>query len=94
MTSQLPRRAGGHRELTALSCPADPDAAPVVQGVDVVNSTLVRVAWSSVPKERVHGQLRGYQVSAPAPSSCGRAAHAPGLVPGPGRGSAGRQLVP
>ncbi|XP_036905424.1 neural cell adhesion molecule L1-like protein isoform X1 [Sturnira hondurensis] len=40
-----------------------PDAAPVVQGVDVVNSTLVRVTWSSVPKDRVHGQLRGYQVT-------------------------------
>ncbi|XP_045712821.1 neural cell adhesion molecule L1-like protein isoform X1 [Phyllostomus hastatus] len=40
-----------------------PDAAPEVQGVEVVNSTLVRVTWSSVPKDRVHGQLRGYQIT-------------------------------
>ncbi|XP_049632770.1 neural cell adhesion molecule L1-like protein isoform X2 [Suncus etruscus] len=40
-----------------------PDAAPVIHRVDVVNSTLARVAWSSIPKEHVHGQLKGYQVN-------------------------------
>ena len=43
-------------------CPTDPDAAPVIQGVDVINSTLVKVTWSTIPKERVHGHLKGYQV--------------------------------
>lgn len=40
-----------------------PDAAPVIHSVDVINSTLARVAWSSIPKDRVHGQLEGYQVN-------------------------------
>ncbi|ELR51796.1 Neural cell adhesion molecule L1-like protein, partial [Bos mutus] len=40
-----------------------PDAAPVIQGVDVINSTLVKVTWSTIPKERVHGHLKGYQVN-------------------------------
>ncbi|XP_054990879.1 neural cell adhesion molecule L1-like protein isoform X1 [Sorex araneus] len=40
-----------------------PDAAPVIHSVDVVNSTLARVSWSPIPKDRVHGQLEGYQVS-------------------------------
>uniref|UniRef100_A0A8C6CA76 Neural cell adhesion molecule L1-like protein n=1 Tax=Monodon monoceros TaxID=40151 RepID=A0A8C6CA76_MONMO len=40
-----------------------PDAAPVIHGVDVINSTLVKVTWSTIPKERVHGHLRGYQVN-------------------------------
>ncbi|XP_036288002.1 neural cell adhesion molecule L1-like protein isoform X7 [Pipistrellus kuhlii] len=40
-----------------------PDAAPVVHGVDVVNSTLAKVTWSSVPKDRVHGRLKGYQIN-------------------------------
>ena len=40
----------------------DPGTAPVIHGVDVMNSTLVKVTWSSIPKETVHGLLRGYQV--------------------------------
>ncbi|XP_002720662.3 neural cell adhesion molecule L1-like protein isoform X1 [Oryctolagus cuniculus] len=40
-----------------------PDTAPVVHGVDVVNSTLVKVTWSTIPKDRVHGHLKGYQIS-------------------------------
>lgn len=55
----------GHWKLTILSCPTDPDVAPVIHSVDIVNSTLVKVTWSSVPKGRVHGRLKGYQVSAP-----------------------------
>ena len=49
-------------KLILLMCPTDPDTAPVIQGVDVINSTLVKVTWSTVPKERVHGHLKGYQV--------------------------------
>ncbi|XP_053785859.1 neural cell adhesion molecule L1-like protein isoform X1 [Desmodus rotundus] len=51
------------QSVTLYSGEDYPDAAPVIQGVDVVNSTLVRVTWSSVPKDRVHGQLKGYQVT-------------------------------
>ncbi|XP_058534942.1 neural cell adhesion molecule L1-like protein isoform X1 [Ochotona princeps] len=40
-----------------------PDTAPVIHGVDVVNSTLVKVTWSSIPKDRVHGHLKGYQIN-------------------------------
>ncbi|XP_019511054.1 PREDICTED: neural cell adhesion molecule L1-like protein [Hipposideros armiger] len=40
-----------------------PDAAPRIQGVDVINSTVVKVTWSAIPKDRVHGRLKGYQVN-------------------------------
>uniref|UniRef100_A0A0N4SUM4 Cell adhesion molecule L1-like n=2 Tax=Mus musculus TaxID=10090 RepID=A0A0N4SUM4_MOUSE len=40
-----------------------PSTAPVIQRVDVMNSTLVKVTWSSIPKETVHGLLRGYQIN-------------------------------
>ncbi|XP_057363255.1 neural cell adhesion molecule L1-like protein isoform X5 [Manis pentadactyla] len=40
-----------------------PDTAPVIHGVDVINSTLVKVSWSTIPKDRVHGHLKGYQIS-------------------------------
>ncbi|KAG8516838.1 Neural cell adhesion molecule L1-like protein, partial [Galemys pyrenaicus] len=48
----------GRRPRAALH----PDAAPAVQGVEVVNSSVARVTWSTVPQDRVHGRLRGYQV--------------------------------
>lgn len=51
--------------LTSVPRFADPDSAPVVRGVDVVNSTLVKVTWSPIPKDRVHGRLKGYQVFIP-----------------------------
>ncbi|XP_032988023.1 neural cell adhesion molecule L1-like protein isoform X5 [Rhinolophus ferrumequinum] len=40
-----------------------PDTAPVIQGVDVINSTVVKVTWSTIPKDRVHGHLKGYQIN-------------------------------
>ncbi|XP_029334663.1 neural cell adhesion molecule L1-like protein isoform X1 [Mus caroli] len=40
-----------------------PSTAPVIHRVDVMNSTLVKVTWSSIPKETVHGLLRGYQIN-------------------------------
>ncbi|KFP91655.1 Neural cell adhesion molecule L1-like, partial [Apaloderma vittatum] len=40
-----------------------PDAAPSGVSVDVVNSTLVRVFWFGIPRDRVRGHLRGYKVS-------------------------------
>ncbi|KAM6177271.1 neural cell adhesion molecule L1-like protein [Erethizon dorsatum] len=40
-----------------------PDTAPTVHSVDVINSTLVKVTWSTVPKDRVRGHLKGYQIN-------------------------------
>ncbi|XP_032554733.1 neural cell adhesion molecule L1-like protein isoform X3 [Chiroxiphia lanceolata] len=40
-----------------------PDAAPSGVSVDVVNSTLVKVFWLGIPRDRVRGHLRGYKVS-------------------------------
>ncbi|XP_010628261.1 neural cell adhesion molecule L1-like protein isoform X1 [Fukomys damarensis] len=40
-----------------------PDSAPMVHSVDVINSTLVKVTWSKIPKDRVHGHLKGYQIN-------------------------------
>nr|XP_042129663.1 neural cell adhesion molecule L1-like protein isoform X3 [Peromyscus maniculatus bairdii] len=40
-----------------------PSTAPVIHSVDVMNSTLVKVTWSSIPKETVHGLLKGYQIN-------------------------------
>ncbi|KFO79789.1 Neural cell adhesion molecule L1-like, partial [Cuculus canorus] len=40
-----------------------PDAAPSGVSVDVVNSTLVKVFWFGIPRDRVRGHLKGYKVS-------------------------------
>ncbi|NXC39895.1 NCHL1 protein, partial [Penelope pileata] len=40
-----------------------PDAAPSGVSVDVVNSTLIKVFWFGIPRDRVRGHLRGYKVS-------------------------------
>ncbi|XP_053456209.1 neural cell adhesion molecule L1-like protein isoform X1 [Nycticebus coucang] len=40
-----------------------PDMAPLIHGVDVINSTLIKVTWSTIPKDRVHGRLKGYQIN-------------------------------
>uniref|UniRef100_A0A8B9PUU8 Neural cell adhesion molecule L1-like protein n=1 Tax=Apteryx owenii TaxID=8824 RepID=A0A8B9PUU8_APTOW len=40
-----------------------PDAAPSSVSVDTVNSTLVKVFWFGIPRDRVRGHLRGYKVS-------------------------------
>ncbi|KAM5280516.1 neural cell adhesion molecule L1-like protein isoform 2-T2 [Ctenodactylus gundi] len=40
-----------------------PDTAPVIHSVDTINSTLVKVTWSTIPKDRVHGHLKGYQIN-------------------------------
>ncbi|KAJ7403230.1 cell adhesion molecule L1 like protein [Pitangus sulphuratus] len=40
-----------------------PDAAPLGVSVNVVNSTLVKVYWFGIPRDRVRGHLRGYKVS-------------------------------
>ncbi|KAM6256426.1 neural cell adhesion molecule L1-like protein isoform 2-T3 [Porphyrio hochstetteri] len=40
-----------------------PDAAPSGVSVDIVNSTLVKVFWFGIPRDRVRGHLGGYKVS-------------------------------
>ncbi|NXI19003.1 NCHL1 protein, partial [Irena cyanogastra] len=40
-----------------------PDAAPSGVSVEVVNSTLVKVFWFGIPRDRVRGHLQGYKVS-------------------------------
>lgn len=40
-----------------------PDAAPSGVSVDIVNSTLVKVFWFGIPRDRVRGHLRGYKVT-------------------------------
>nr|XP_048713056.1 neural cell adhesion molecule L1-like protein isoform X3 [Caretta caretta] len=39
-----------------------PDAAPSSVMVEVMNSTLVKAIWSSIPRDRVRGHLKGYKV--------------------------------
>nr|XP_004651559.2 neural cell adhesion molecule L1-like protein [Jaculus jaculus]XP_044989785.1 neural cell adhesion molecule L1-like protein [Jaculus jaculus]XP_044989786.1 neural cell adhesion molecule L1-like protein [Jaculus jaculus]XP_044989787.1 neural cell adhesion molecule L1-like protein [Jaculus jaculus]XP_044989788.1 neural cell adhesion molecule L1-like protein [Jaculus jaculus]XP_044989789.1 neural cell adhesion molecule L1-like protein [Jaculus jaculus]XP_044989790.1 neural cell adhesion molec len=51
------------QSVTLYSGEDYPDTAPMVRSVEVINSTLVKVTWSAVPKERVHGHLKGYQVN-------------------------------
>ncbi|NWR19855.1 NCHL1 protein, partial [Emberiza fucata] len=40
-----------------------PDAAPSGVSVEVVNSTLVKVFWFGIPRDRVRGHLGGYKVN-------------------------------
>ncbi|XP_014107243.1 PREDICTED: neural cell adhesion molecule L1-like protein isoform X3 [Pseudopodoces humilis] len=40
-----------------------PDAAPSGVSVEVVNSTLVKVFWFGIPRDRVRGHLKGYKVN-------------------------------
>lgn len=40
-----------------------PDAAPSGVSVDILNSTLVKVYWFGIPRDRVRGHLKGYKVT-------------------------------
>ncbi|XP_008587863.1 PREDICTED: neural cell adhesion molecule L1-like protein [Galeopterus variegatus] len=51
------------QSVTLYSGEDYPDTAPVIHGVDIINSTLVKVSWSTIPKDRVHGHLKGYQIN-------------------------------
>ncbi|XP_051010962.1 neural cell adhesion molecule L1-like protein isoform X3 [Acomys russatus] len=51
------------QSVTLYSGEDYPSTAPVIHRVDIMNSTLVKVTWSSIPKETVHGLLRGYQIN-------------------------------
>ncbi|XP_040424620.1 neural cell adhesion molecule L1-like protein isoform X1 [Cygnus olor] len=48
---------------TGYSGEDTPDAAPSGVSVDIVNSTLVKVFWFGIPRDRVRGHLSGYKVS-------------------------------
>uniref|UniRef100_A0A8B9ZJD4 Neural cell adhesion molecule L1-like protein n=1 Tax=Anas platyrhynchos TaxID=8839 RepID=A0A8B9ZJD4_ANAPL len=48
---------------TGYSGEDTPDAAPSGVSVDIVNSTLVKVFWFGIPRDRVRGHLKGYKVS-------------------------------
>lgn len=43
-------------------CFAVPSAAPDDVGVEVINSSEVKVSWTRVPKDKLHGHLGGYRV--------------------------------
>ncbi|XP_074054808.1 neural cell adhesion molecule L1-like protein isoform X4 [Macrotis lagotis] len=49
--------------ITVYSGEDYPDAAPLLVSARVINSTLINVTWERIPKERVHGHLRGYQIN-------------------------------
>ncbi|XP_043933936.1 neural cell adhesion molecule L1-like protein isoform X3 [Protopterus annectens] len=40
-----------------------PLEAPQKVSVDIINSTLIKVSWSKVPKESIRGHLRGYKIT-------------------------------
>ncbi|XP_013917832.1 PREDICTED: neural cell adhesion molecule L1-like protein isoform X2 [Thamnophis sirtalis] len=49
--------------LTGYSSEDIPEAAPSNVIVQVLNSSLAKVIWSTIPKDRVRGHLRGYKVN-------------------------------
>ncbi|XP_054832858.1 neural cell adhesion molecule L1-like protein isoform X2 [Eublepharis macularius] len=49
--------------ITGYSSEDIPEAAPSNVIVQVINSTLAKAIWSTIPKDRVRGHLRGYKVS-------------------------------
>lgn len=48
--------------LTRVSPFAVPSAAPDDVAVEVVNSSVVKVSWVQVQKDKLHGHLGGYRV--------------------------------
>ncbi|XP_032066487.1 neural cell adhesion molecule L1-like protein [Thamnophis elegans] len=49
--------------VTGYSSEDIPEAAPSNVIVQVLNSSLAKVIWSTIPKDRVRGHLRGYKVN-------------------------------
>lgn len=43
-------------------CLAVPSAAPDDVAVEVINSSVVKVSWTRVHKDNLHGHLGGYRV--------------------------------
>ncbi|XP_072928528.1 neural cell adhesion molecule L1-like protein isoform X2 [Hemitrygon akajei] len=48
--------------VTGYSGEDFPEAAPLNVAVEIMNSTLIKVTWSEVPKETIHGHLGGYKI--------------------------------
>ncbi|XP_051873080.1 neural cell adhesion molecule L1-like protein isoform X3 [Pristis pectinata] len=48
--------------VTGYSGEDFPEAAPLNVAVEIINSTLIKVTWSEVPKEKIHGHLGGYKI--------------------------------
>ncbi|XP_067855020.1 neural cell adhesion molecule L1-like protein isoform X1 [Heptranchias perlo] len=48
--------------VTGYSGEDFPEAAPLNVAVEILNSTLIKVTWSEVPKEKIHGHLEGYKI--------------------------------
>ncbi|XP_078065563.1 neural cell adhesion molecule L1-like protein isoform X2 [Mustelus asterias] len=48
--------------VTGYSGEDIPDAAPLNVAVEIMNSTLIKVTWSEVPKEKIRGHLQGYKI--------------------------------
>ncbi|XP_072136706.1 neural cell adhesion molecule L1-like protein isoform X2 [Mobula birostris] len=54
---------GPHPKIvTGYSGEDFPEAAPLNVAVEIMNSTLIKVTWSEVPKETIHGHLGGYKI--------------------------------
>ncbi|KAL7986183.1 hypothetical protein Chor_011349 [Crotalus horridus] len=49
--------------ITGYSSEDIPEAAPSNVIVQVINSSLAKVIWSTIPKDRVRGHLRGYKIN-------------------------------
>ncbi|XP_062977869.1 neural cell adhesion molecule L1-like protein isoform X3 [Elgaria multicarinata webbii] len=49
--------------ITGYSSEDIPEAAPSNVIVHVINSTLAKAIWSTIPKDRVRGHLKGYKVT-------------------------------
>ncbi|XP_042307980.1 neural cell adhesion molecule L1-like protein isoform X2 [Sceloporus undulatus] len=49
--------------ITGYSSEDLPEAAPSDVIVQVINGTLAKAIWSTIPKDRVRGHLKGYKVS-------------------------------
>ncbi|XP_060622312.2 neural cell adhesion molecule L1-like protein isoform X1 [Anolis sagrei] len=49
--------------ITGYSSEDIPEAAPSDVIVQVINSTLAKAIWSTIPKDRVRGHLKGYKVN-------------------------------
>lgn len=46
-----------------------PTAAPGDVSVEVVNTSLIKVSWTGVPKDKLNGRLGGYRVISPGEAS-------------------------
>ncbi|GCB74338.1 hypothetical protein scyTo_0003427, partial [Scyliorhinus torazame] len=48
--------------VTGYSGEDIPEVAPLNVAVEIMNSTLIKVTWAEVPKEKIRGHLEGYKI--------------------------------